>query len=151
MLLLPWLPLLTFFGPRGRCENDVHRLGDSFGVGRQDILVAASLPRGLQDRSIRVLFPPVRLELVPGMVVGMVTFGASMRIRVEYVDALLDQWPEGGERSGDDDDVHFGAVSRTVGVIESLNGSILAWTTHVYQIIRDDASSKMGPVSSFPS
>lgn len=119
MLLLPWLPFLTFFGPRGRCENDVHRLGDSFGVGRQDILVAASaviLPRGLQDRRIRVLFPPVRLQLVGGMVVGMIAFGAAMRIRVEDVDGFLEQWPEGGEGAGDDDDVHFGAVSRLVSV-----------------------------------
>ena len=77
-------------------------------------MVTASLPRGLQYRSIRMLFPPVRLQLVGGMVVGMVTFGASMRIRVEYVDALLDQWPEGGEGAGDDNDVHFGAVSRLV-------------------------------------
>ena len=117
MLLLPRLPLFTFFGPRGRCEHDVHRLGDAFGVGRQDILVTASLPpRGLQDRSIRMLFLPVRCQLVGGMVVGMVVFGAAMRIRVEYVDGLLEQWPEGGEGAGDDDDVHFGAVSR-LGVI----------------------------------
>lgn len=95
MFLLPSLPFFTLFGPGRRRKRDIHRLRDSFGVCRQNILVTASpvvLPHGLQYRNVWMLFLAIGLQLVGSMVVGMVAFGASMFVRAAYGDALLKQW-----------------------------------------------------------